>query len=90
MNAQKLVKQGSMAPVWNGREMPRHIQIAYGRHIFRLMHGTPEQNKRRGIWLRDLPLNLSDLAREYGYFDAVSAYHAECDRIKLNYDYRYA
>lgn len=59
-----------------GKYMPRHIQIAFGRHIFRLLHG----GRNCGLWLRDLPLNLHDLAREYGFRYAYDEYLHECIR----------
>ena len=58
--------------------MPRHIQIAWGRYIFRLLHDS--NPSRCSIWLRDLPLSLWDLAREYGHTEALNAYMVECNR----------
>lgn len=62
--------------VLQGREMPMHIQVAYGRHIFRLAHG----GRNCGLWLRDLPLNMHDLAHEYQFYGAYNAYLDECKR----------
>ena len=62
-----------------GRTMPRHIGIAYGRHIFRLAHG----GRDCGLWLRDLPLNMADLASELGIHWPLKAYFAECKRAGI-------
>lgn len=80
---------GSASKVLKGQEMPRHMQIAYGRFVFRLMHGTPGNAGRPGLWLRDLPLNLCDLVSEYGMIHAGNAYHAECERNRIAMEARY-
>lgn len=73
----KLVKNG-VGFILKGEKMPKHIQIAYGRYIFKLMHA--EEKHRVAIWPRDLPLNLSDLASCYKFSHALTAYRAECQR----------
>lgn len=67
-----------------GQEFPPHLQIAYGRYIFRLMHLTKSSHRINGIWLRDLPLNLIDLAREYGYHHALTAFNIERRNIGMD------
>lgn len=42
-----------------GNQFPKHLQVAYGRYIGRLMNGP---KPHFSIWLRDLPLNLWDLS----------------------------
>lgn len=64
-------------PSLRGTEFPKHLQVAYGRHIFRLLHGNSD---RPGLWLRDLPLSLDSLVREFGFIHAGNAYQAECNR----------
>jgi hypothetical protein len=63
--------------VITGKHLPKHIGKAYGRHIFRRLHVGPVGN---ALWLRDLPTSIFDLDREYGFTDALQAYHAECGR----------
>jgi hypothetical protein len=55
-----------------GREMPRHLQIAWGRHVARLECGARDC----GLWLRDLPLSVHELAR-LGFNAAVTAAREE-------------
>jgi hypothetical protein len=69
MNAIKLKRDGA-GWILVGTDFPKHLQVAYGRYILRLMDGP---KPRQSIWLRDLPLNLWDLA-SMGYTYAVSAY----------------
>lgn len=59
-----------------GQEMPRHIQVAYGRHIFALAH----RGRNCGLWLRDLPTSMFDLWREYGFREPLLEYYRECKR----------
>lgn len=59
-----------------GREMPRHIQIAYGRHIFALAH----RGRNCGLWFRDLPLSMFDLWHDYGFKEPLMEYYRECRR----------
>jgi len=61
-----------------GKEFPEHIQVAYGRNIARLCSGVSFTSK---VWLRDLPLNLWDLA-DMGYPHALAAYEAELAHIE--------
>lgn len=61
--------------VWPLPFMPEHIQVAFGRGIFRLLHG----NDPRFIYLRDMPMNLLELANG-GHPHAWWAYRAECTR----------
>lgn len=65
--------------IHTGREMPGYLQVAWGRHVFRLCHG----GRDCGLWLRDLPLNLHDLKREYGFDGALRAYREECARVGI-------
>lgn len=66
--------------ILTGTEMPRHIQIAWGRHIFRLLHLG---NETRRLWLRDLPIALTQLGREYGFTHCYRAYLSECERAHV-------
>ena len=66
-----------------GEDLPRHLQIAFGRGVFRLLHVKPPGEFTPGlIYLRDLPLNLATLAA-HGYPHALAAYHAECQRAGI-------
>lgn len=67
--------------------MPRHIQTAFGRYIFRLMHGGPHVNQN-GIWLSDLPANIGELVG-MGFEQVGIAYHAECSRNRVPFVDRY-
>ena len=72
-----------------GEDFPRHLQIAFGRAVFRLLHGAGRHRSGFGrtaygltdglVYLRDLPLNLASLAR-LGHGWAMGAYLAECER----------
>ena len=64
--------------------MPRHIQVAYGRTVFKLCAiGFNSLTGRNQInYLRDLPLNLADLARN-GFPWAKWAFDAECRRLHI-------
>ena len=75
-----------------GESLPRHLQVAFGRAVFRLLHGWAEPRLRPAwresgltnglIYLRDLPLNLCDLERR-GYPHALAAYRSECRRVGI-------
>ena len=69
-----------------GEDFPVHLQVAFGRGVFKLLHWTFRNRGRTAygltpglIYLRDLPLNLADLDRR-GYPAALVAYRAECQR----------
>ncbi|MBU6429613.1 MAG: hypothetical protein KGR26_11415 [Cyanobacteria bacterium REEB65] len=68
-----------------GPQLPRHLQVAFGRGVFRLLHGSSHPTRTAFglthglVYLRDLPLNLADLARR-GFPHALEAYRAECHR----------
>ena len=68
-----------------GEELDKYLQVAFGRGVFRLLHQYPKvpptaYSLTNGlIYLRDLPLNLSDLARR-GFPIALWAYREECAR----------
>lgn len=59
-----------------GQSLPAHLGRAWGRHIFALLH----LGRNNGLWLRDLPLSLDSLAREYGFMEPYMAYLNECRR----------
>ena len=64
-----------IAGVITGRLIPRHLQIAYGRHIFALLHLThAERANRPHLFLRDAPLSV------WEHPFALESYHAECRR----------
>lgn len=73
--------------IWDlrGEDFPPHLQKAFGRAVFRLLHRPPAVHVdgchfHRGlIYLRDLPLNLLVLDAQ-GYPWARSAYDYECCR----------
>lgn len=62
-----------------GKEFPRHLQIAYGRYLAKLMFNPKAEQPKFTLWLRDLPLNMFDL-EERGYGFVVKAYEAESGR----------
>jgi hypothetical protein len=64
-----------------GEDLPRYLQIAFGRGVFRLLHAQRPHTPGL-IYLRDLPLNLATLAA-HGYPHALGAYHAECQRAGI-------
>lgn len=61
--------------ILRGRDFPRHLQIAFGRYVFRLFHDKSD-NLRGDLWLRDLPHNLKELA-VMGYREALTAFNLE-------------
>lgn len=66
--------------ILTGEHFPKHLQVAYGRGIFRLMHWPAEKAKKRPcLWLRDLPLNLWYLHSQ-GFTTCLEAYELECKR----------
>lgn len=67
------LKQGIL---W-GEYFPKHLQVAYGRAVFRLMNKAGDTHGLK--YLRDLPLNLWDL-NDLGYYWALRAYNREFDR----------
>lgn len=70
-------------PDWKTEDEGQHLQIAFGRGVFRLLHVKGPGDLTPGlIYLRDLPLNLATLAA-YGYPHALAAYHAECQRAGI-------
>ena len=58
-----------------GGRFDRHMQVAWGRHVYRLLHG----GRDCGLFLRDLPLNLWNLA-ECGYTVPLDTYRDEVAR----------
>jgi hypothetical protein len=66
---------------WRGTWMPEHVQVAYGRAVFRLLHGRSRSADL--IWLVDLPSSLEDLATQYPLPHAWFAYCAECQRVGM-------
>jgi hypothetical protein len=68
--------------VLHGADLPAHLGKAFGRYVFRLLH-VGEPNTGRGLWLRDLPLNLESLAAFHRFPEPLNAYRAECERVKL-------
>ena len=70
-----------------GEAMNKNLQVAFGRGVFKLLHQYPEVvptafGLTNGlIYLRDLPLNLSDLARR-GFPIALHSYREECARTR--------
>jgi hypothetical protein len=74
----KVTKQGDrLELIVFGQEFPKHLQTAYGRYIFRLLHNY--KGLKHSIWLRDMPLSLFDLAYN-GSKWAIASYLAECQR----------
>jgi hypothetical protein len=69
------------APVLLGIDMPKHLQVAHGRYVFRLLH-TRDNPHHKGIYLRDLPLSMHDLAH-CGFPHSRAAYVLECDRAHI-------
>jgi hypothetical protein len=70
--------KGSLGTILHGTVFPRHLQVAYGRGVFRLCHTL----QTHGLsYLRDLPLNLADLAY-MGFEHALASYRNECERTK--------
>lgn len=59
--------------------LPRHLAIAYGRYIFRLLH-TPADTHRPSVYLRDLSLSV------YDHLTAYRAYAREMARAGLPMD----
>jgi hypothetical protein len=60
--------------------LPRHLAIAFGRYIFRLMHTPPDHPSglhRPSIYLRDLSLSVDD------HLIAYRAYVKECARREI-------
>lgn len=60
-----------------GRDpLPRHLAIAFGRYIFRLLHSPANEDEfhRPSIYLRDLSLAVDD------HVTAYRAYVKECFR----------
>jgi hypothetical protein len=66
--------------VHRGKCLPRHLQVAFGRGVFRLCH---TQLTHGLVYLRDLPLNLDTLSRQ-GFPHALAAYRSECARVQVN------
>lgn len=64
-----------------GREFPRHLQIAYGRYVAKLMFEPKARQPKYTFWLRDLPLNVWDL-EALGFRDAARAFEAESRKIR--------
>ena len=60
-----------------GGRFDRHMQVAWGRHVYRLLHG----GRDCGLYLRDLPLSLWNLA-ERGYTIPLDTYREEVSRNK--------
>jgi hypothetical protein len=70
----------STGPILIGEHFPKHLQVAYGRGVYHLLH---EPGPHFGLnFLRDLPLNLSTLCTR-GYPHALAAYRAECVRTGI-------
>jgi hypothetical protein len=68
-----------------GEALTKNLQVAFGRGVFKLLH-RPTTLPRTAyglthglIYLRDLPLNLGDLAHR-GFPFALQAYREECAR----------
>jgi len=59
-----------------GREFPDHLQVAFGRHIARLLCAEDVNAVRCKVWLRDLPLSVLDLD-SMGYASVLPAYRDE-------------
>lgn len=69
-----------LAGIITGTNPPRHLLIAYGRHIFRLFHVAGYATKHKGgLWMRDIPLSICELASEWRRTEAYDAYWAECN-----------
>ena len=64
-------------------QLPRHLQIAWGRRVFQYMHGEDSENTRRRttIWMRDFPLAVVE------YPAGLEAYRAECLAHGINPDH---
>lgn len=70
------MKTKILAGVITGTVVPRHIQVAYGRHVYRLLH-VGFNSSRPSLYMRDLPMSLWELDYN-GYPHALMAYRAEC------------
>lgn len=64
---------------WNfvGRDFPKHLQVAYGRYIARLLYAPKPTQPKFTLWLVDLPSNVWDL--DYNGNKAVlAAFETQC------------
>lgn len=79
-----------LAGVITGNRLPKHLGIAYGRHIFQLFHVPKTTRKDRKLWLRDLPLSITELDYNYGFDAPLRAYVDECNRVGIPHSERVA
>lgn len=66
-----------------GENPPKHLLVAFGRRVFRMFHDPEFDQRKPGIYLRDLPLSMVELERQFGIGEPLEAYIAECDRVGL-------